>query len=224
MQNNSQKGAFVQYEADSWFDRNKEYLSRYTAENDKVIDLIKKYNFDPSSVLEVGCSGGYRLNGIQGVLPKCHVFGIEPSQKAIDYGKSNFPKINFTQGTADDLSKYADASMDVVIVGFVFYVIDRQMIFKVVSEIDRVLKNGGQLIIVDFFSETALKTQYEHIKNFSAYSFKQNYDEIFTASKMYYLLDKSTLDHNTKEYNASDDYYNKYSISMLKKDLIASYK
>ncbi len=224
MESNAQKNAFIQYEADSWFERNKDYLANYKPETDKVIDLIKKYELKPSSVLEIGCSGGYRLNGVHTTFSNCKAHGIEPSQKAIDFGKKKFPNIHFTQGTADNLSMYADNSMDIVIVGFVFYVIDRQIIFKVISEIDRVLKNGGQLIIIDFFSEAALKTQYEYIKDFSAYSFKQNYDEIFTASKLYYLLDKSTIDHTSKEYNASNDYYNKYSISMLKKDIIASYK
>lgn len=224
MSDKLQKDAFVQYEADSWFERNKEYFSNYKASTDKVIDLIKKYQLEPTSVLEIGCSGGHRLNAIQEIYPNSKTHGIEPSGKAVEFGKKNFSKTNFIQGTADNMSAFADRSMDVVIVGFVFYVIDREIIFKVISEIDRVLKNGGQLIIIDFFSETSLKTQYQHIKDFSAYSFKQNYDEIFTASKLYYLLDKSTIDHTSKEYNASNDYYNKYSISMLKKDIIASYK
>ncbi len=224
MKNNLQKEAFIQYEADAWFERNKAYMAKYNPEEDKVVGLIQKYKLNPSTVLEIGCSAGYRLNGINKLHSSCKTFGIEPSQKAIDFGKQNFPNVNFTQGTADNLSAYETNSMDVVIVGFVFYVIDRQIVFKVISEIDRVLKNGGVLIIIDFFSESALKTQYQHIKDFSAYSFKQNYDEVFTASKMYYLLDKCTLNHDTKDFDATDDYFNKYTISLLKKDIAASYK
>lgn len=224
MENSTQKEAFIKYEADAWFDRNKEYLSHYKAEEDKVVNLIQKYDVQPTSVLEIGCSAGYRLNGIRSIHKNCKVQGIEPSQKAIDFGKGNFPEVDFVQGTADNLSAFASNSMDVVIVGFVFYVIDREIVFKVISEIDRVLKNGGLLIIIDFFSETSLKTQYQHIKDFSAYSFKQNYYEIFTASKLYYLLDKSTLNHESKKLDASEDYFNKYSITMLKKDILASYK
>jgi ubiquinone/menaquinone biosynthesis C-methylase UbiE len=224
MENSLQKKAFITYEADAWFDRNRDYLTHYSTDNDKVTNLLKDYSLKPKSLLEIGCAAGYRLNGIKSIFDECNVYGLEPSSKAIDYGVNNFPKVKFQQGTADNLEAYDNESMDVVIVGFVFYVIDRNIVFRVVSEIDRVLKNGGILIIVDFFSESSLKNEYQHIKDFSAYSFKQNYDEIFTSSKLYYLLDKSTLNHGTKLLDASEDYFNKYSITMLKKDINASYK
>lgn len=112
-----------------------------------------------------------------------------------------------------------------MIVGFVFYVIDRSILPKVISEIDRVLRNGGILIIVvDFFSESSLKNVYYQIKDFKAFSFKQNYDEVFTSSKLYYLLDRSTWNHSEKVLDATDNYYDKYIISLLKKDINASYK
>lgn len=224
MKGSLQKDAFTTYEADAWFSRNQDYLKKYSVQNDKVVSLLTGYNLLPGNVLEIGCSAGHRLNGIKSLHKDCNVYGIEPSKKAIEYGQQNFPTINLCEGTADDLSAYGNESMDVIIVGFVFYVIDRNIVFKVISEIDRVLKNGGALIIVDFFSETSLKNEYQHIKDFRAYSFKQNYDEIFTSSKLYYLLDKSTLNHDTKSLDASNDYFNKYSISMLKKDINASYK
>jgi len=224
MKNESQKNAFLKYEADAWFERNKSFLLNYSRDRDRVITLIKEYGLQPKSVLEIGCSAGYRLNGIKDIYKECSVNGIEPSNDAIAYGKIHFSDVNFVQGTADNLAIFEDGSMDIVIVGFVFYVIDREIVFKVISEIDRVLKNGGILIIVDFFSEKALKNTYEHIKEFSAFSFKQNYDEIFTSSKLYYLLDRSTWNHTQKVLDASDNYYDKYNISLLKKDISASYR
>jgi len=224
MAGKSQKEAFLSYEADGWFERNKTYISNYKASEDRVIDLMKEYELRPRRILEIGCSAGHRLNAISESFENCEVFGIEPSEKAIFFGKKHFPDVKITKGTADNLSEYETASIDVVIVGFVFYVIDRTMVFRTVAEIDRVLKHGGMLILVDFFSESSLKNEYSYIKDFTAYSFKQNYDEIFTASKLYYLIDKSTLNHNTKMLDASEDYYNKYSISLLKKDIVASYK
>lgn len=224
MENSKQKEAFVAYEADAWFERNRDYLMNYVPAEDKVVQLMEKYDLKPGSLLEIGCSAGYRLHGIRQLYKECRVFGIDPSEKAIAFGKESFNDLFLHVGTADNLSMYQDASMDVVIVGFVFYVIDRNIVFKVVSEIDRVLKDGGLLVIVDFFSETSLKNQYQHIRDFSAYSFKQNYDEIFTSSKLYYLLDKSTMNHDTKMHDAGNDHYNKYSILLLKKDLNASYR
>lgn len=224
MENSQQKNAFLSYEADAWFERNKEVLLNYSSDKDGVVNLIKEYGLKPKFLLEIGCSAGYRLNGIKKIIKNCDVFGIEPSQKAIEYGKKHFKAVNFDQGTVDNLKIYKNESMDLIIVGFVFYVIDRNTLFKAVAEIDRVLKNNGILIIVDFFSETPLKNEYQHIQDFKAYSFKQNYDEIFTSSKLYYLIDKSTLNHDNRLLDASEDYFNKYSITLLKKDINASYK
>lgn len=224
MDSNHQKEAFLAYEANAWFERNKSVIDNYHPEKDRVISLITEYGLKPEKILEIGSSAGYRLNGLKNILPSTEVFGLEPSTEAIEYGKQNYPSVNFVHGCADDLSDFEEGSLDIVIVGFVFYVIDRNIFYKVVSEIDRVLKNGGILIIVDFFSESSLKNTYQHINSFSAYSFKQNYDEVFTASKLYYLLDKSTWNHSHKVLDATNNYHNKYSISLLKKDLDASYK
>lgn len=224
MKKSSHKESFLSYEADAWFERNKSVINNYKAESDKVLELIKNYGLDPENVLEIGCSAGYRLHAIKEQLPKASVFGVEPSLRAIEYGKANYSDVNFVHGTADNLSSFEAESLDIVIVGFVFYVIDRNILLKVVAEIDRVLSNGGILIIVDFFSESSLKNIYQHIEEFNAYSFKQNYDEIFTASKLYYLLDKSTWSHSEKALDATGNYYDKFSITLLKKDFEASYK
>jgi ubiquinone/menaquinone biosynthesis C-methylase UbiE len=224
MADKTQKQAFLTYEADAWFERNKEYLSHFDNKTDSVISLLSSYGLTGGKVLEIGCSAGYRLEGIRTELRAQKVFGIEPSGKAIEFGREKFPEINFVQGTADNLEAFATGSMDIVIVGFVFYVIDRDIVFKVIAEIDRVLRNGGILVIVDFFAETAIKNSYQHIKDFTAYSFKQNYDEIFTSSRMYFLLHKSTLNHNSKKPDATEDYLNKYCITMMKKDSGASYR
>jgi ubiquinone/menaquinone biosynthesis C-methylase UbiE len=222
--NNSQKKSFLTYEADNWFERNKDAIQTYSQENDKVIQLLEKYHINCQSVLEIGCSAGYRLNAIKSKYPKTQTYGIEPSEKALTYGKDNFKEVNFVHGTADDLTTFENEKFDVVIVGFVFYVVDRNILFKCISEIDRVLKDGGLIIIIDFFSESSLKNTYQHIDEFEAYSYKQNYEEIFTASKLYYLLDKSTFSHSTKNLDATNNYYDKYSISLLKKDINSSYK
>lgn len=223
-QNKSHKVSFLSYEADAWFERNQSVINNYKAQNDRVLELIKNYGLQPKKVLEIGCSAGYRLNAIKELLPEAEVFGVEPSARAIEFGQKMYDQVNFFHGTADDLSGFENDSLDVVVVGFVFYVIDRNILLKVIAEIDRVLKNGGILIIVDFFSESSLKNIYQHIEEFNAYSFKQNYEDIFIATRLYYLLDKSTWSHSDKKLDASDNYYDKYSISLLKKDLEASYK
>ena len=219
-----QKNAFLNYEADEWFSRNKKTVQNYDSTKDEVINLISQYNLKADSILELGSSAGYRLHALNEIYPSSDITGLEPSKLAIEFGLKNYPRVNFIHGTADDLTCFKDNSIDLIIVGFIFYVIDRNLLLKVISEIDRVLKNGGVIIVIDFFSEIPVKNVYEHISEIQAFSYKQNYEEIFTASKLYYLIDKSSYSHIDRLKDSSSDYFNKYSISLLKKDLEASYR
>jgi ubiquinone/menaquinone biosynthesis C-methylase UbiE len=219
-----QKDAFLTYEANAWFQRNQQYILRFDKNADPVISLMKDYRLNTEQVLEIGCSAGHRLNGIKEEFPGATVHGIDPSSDAVQYGMQYYKDINLHVATADTLP-YKDSTFDVVIIGFVLYVIDRAAFYKVIAEVDRVLKNKGCLIIIDFFSESTIKKNYHHITEFKAYSFKQNYEEVFLASHLYHLLDKSTWNHSSgNQLDASDSYNDKYYVSLLKKDLEISYK
>jgi ubiquinone/menaquinone biosynthesis C-methylase UbiE len=219
----TQKDAFLNYEADNWFMRNKEALV-YSEENDIVITVLKEYAAKPSNVLEIGCSTGYRLNAITSNFKGAQVTGVEPSGDAIEYGKKKYPQVKYIKGTADEMTELPAASFDLVIIGFVLYVVDRDILFKVIAETDRVLKNGGILMIIDFYSEKPVRNPYQHISDMQAFAFKQNYEDVFMASKLYHLLDKRSLSHTSKGYDLSDDYYNKYALTTLRKDLSAGYR
>lgn len=224
MQTESQKTAFISYEADNWFKRNFEALKNYDANEDRIISLLKGYNLNPKNVLEIGCSAGYRLDGIKKSFSTERVAGIEPSKSAIEYGEKHYPQVEFHNGTADDMSCFEDASFDVLIVGFVLYVVDRNLLLRTIAEIDRVLEDNGILIIIDFFTEASVKRNYAHISEFSAFTFKDKYDEIFTATHLYHLVNKSSYHHESSQFNATDDFQNLYSVSLLKKSLNAAYK
>lgn len=217
----SQKEAFLEYEGDNYFKRNKSVS--YVPEEDIVIKLLQEYSYKPTSTLEIGCNTGYRLDAIRNVSGSS-VVGIEPSQEAIDMGTRQYPNVHFVRGTADNLSVFPADSFDLIVIGFVLYVVDRELLLKTVAETDRVLKNGGVLMIIDFFTERPTRNAYQHIQEIEAYAYKQNYEEIFTATQMYQLLDKRSMSHVTKGLDMTGDYYNKYSITTLRKDTQAAYK
>lgn len=217
----TQKDAFLDYEGDGYFHRNENVA--YSPEDDVVLHILKEYSHRPENVLEIGCSTGYRLDAINQEFG-ARVSGIEPSTEAITKGQSLYPNVNFLRGTADEMQHYPSGSFDLVIIGFVLYVIDRDILFKVIAETDRVLADGGILMIIDFFSEKPTRNPYQHIKDIQAYAFKQNYEEIFLASKLYQLMDKRSMSHTTKSADMSGDYYNKFTFSTLRKDLAAGYR
>jgi ubiquinone/menaquinone biosynthesis C-methylase UbiE len=218
----SQKEAFLNYEGDNYYLRNKQV--EYQVEKDMVVKVLTDYQYRPSSILEIGCNTGYRLYAISQMFPGSEVFGIEPSKQAITQGEAQYPGVKFVHGTADEMQQFSSGKFDLVIIGFVLYVIDREILLKVLAETDRVLKNGGILMIIDFFAELPSQNKYEHIKELPAFAYKQNYDEVFTATKLYHLIDKRSMSHSVKSHDLSNDYYNKYMIATLKKDLTAGYR
>lgn len=218
-----QKEAFQQYEADQWFDRNRAAIENYKGSEDLAVKVIQQYGLRPLRVLEIGCSSGYRLDHIRNILPLTRVYGVDLSAKAIAEGKRKFSHVEFHLGGADDLSMFDDDTFDLVIIGFVLFAVDRPSLLKVVTEIDRVLADKGSLLNIDFFAEKASRNSYHHIEEFQAYTFKQRYEDIFLSTQLYQMIHKVSFNHSDRSLDATDDYFNKCSISLLKKDINASY-
>lgn len=222
--NTLQKEAFVKYEADSWFDRNRATLLDFDVAKDPVLRVVRDYEIIPGSCLELGASVGHRLNALRTSFPACRAVGIDPSEKAVQAGNTLFPSIEMHQGTADDLSRFADNSFDLIICGFFLYVTDRSLLLRTVAEIDRVLKNHGRVVIYDFFSVKPSRNNYSHIKDFPAWSFKQNYEDMFLASGLYHLLHKETMNHASLVKDGGNDFKNKSTVTAIIKDIDAAYE
>jgi ubiquinone/menaquinone biosynthesis C-methylase UbiE len=221
--NTIQRNAWLKYEADAWFQRNIKVVETYNFDADPVKEILENYVPNFSNVLELGCSLGHRLNGIKTIYPSANIHGVEPSEKAIEFGQATFSKINFHKGTGDNLSIFKDETFDVVIAGFMLYVVDRSLLMRTISEMDRVLKNNGVVILIDFFAANTHRNNYAYIEE-QSYTYKQPYEDIFLASKLYHILHKASFSHNTLIKNGSNDFYNKISVSALLKDYDASYE
>jgi len=145
-----QKNIFLKSEADAWFARNKENLSRRNFEDDNIVraisDISKSSSNTMLKILEIGCGGGERLNYISNSI-NCSVSGVDPSLDAVNHCKLN--NIDAIVGTADSLT-HKDNAFDIVIFGFCLYLCDRGDLFRISTEADRVLKKEGWIIIQDF--------------------------------------------------------------------------
>jgi len=100
-------------------------------------------------VLEIGCGGGQ--NSIVLAKQGAIVSGIDLSGKQIAYArvlaKREHMKVDFSIGDMQDLSRFSDASFDIVVTAVsLLYV---ESLDRTFSEVYRVLKNGG----VFLFSE-----------------------------------------------------------------------
>jgi ubiquinone/menaquinone biosynthesis C-methylase UbiE len=166
------------------------------------------------ALLEVGCSNGYRLNWIQKKL-RLDCYGIEPSNLAVKDGKSQGLKL--TQGTAEILP-YSDKKFDIVIMGFCLYLCDRNDLFKIASEVDRVLKNKSYLIILDFFSKNPRFNNYIHMDGIRSH--KMDYTSIFSWNPSYTVLSKEVRDYHSLGFPYTDIEDDFVSLALISKNFV----
>jgi SAM-dependent methyltransferase len=177
----TQDEIFTSSEADQWFERNKHVLGQLDP-SDVPLRLVELYSLAPKTVLEVGAANGYRVAEI-GRRTGARAVAIEPSAKAIEDGRTRFPQVEFHQGQARELP--VQGSFDLVIVHFVLHWIDRRNLLRCVAEIDRVVADGGYLVIGDFHPWHATSNKYHHLPDENVMTFKQDYAQLFVASELY---------------------------------------
>ena len=195
-------------EANNYFLRNKDAFSG-SKEASKGTYIAKEFlkNYITAfpgkidKLLEIGCNYGYNLNYLQREL-NIDCYGIEPSDKAIEYGKQMYTggghsKIHLKEGISDCLP-YNKEEFDVVMIGFSLYVTPRVMLYDTIQEINRVLKQGGFIILTDF--DTPFKCRRVNIHNKEMYVYKENYADLF-LSMGYSLVEKRSYSHSGESFS-----------------------
>jgi ubiquinone/menaquinone biosynthesis C-methylase UbiE len=193
-----QKNIFLESEGDGWFRRNEQSL--YKKGDDRVnLDILIPFLGKENKILEIGCSNGQNLNYLQKKLPnyKLDLYGVDPSKESVKSGNQMFKEIKLKIGTSDQL-EFDNKFFDVIICGFFLYLVDRDLLFKTVSEIDRVLKEGGYLIIVDFDVPLPYCNDYHHYEGIKSY--KNDYSKFFTGGSHYTVVGKKSFSHISNEY------------------------
>ncbi len=190
------KREYMKQEGDAYFRRNfnQEEIVKASIGTKLFHEFISKQmcvgDCANKKLLEIGCCYGYNLAYLNN---ECgfESYGIEPSGEAIAYGENLFgDKIEFSQGTVDNLP-YEDDFFGVVIVGFCLYQVDRKLLARALSEIDRVLISGGYLVISDFDTPVPCKRENKH--NYLTPTYKDNYGDMFRhLPYRYTLIEKKT--------------------------------
>lgn len=111
----------------------------------KVLDSKRNVN-----ILDVGCGYGRISKKIINDYPETKVKGLDISKNYVKIYNSNFnPKARAYNGSAEKLP-FKDSSFDVVlIIATLMYVLDDQKQNKVLSEISRVLKRDGIVLLIE---------------------------------------------------------------------------
>jgi ubiquinone/menaquinone biosynthesis C-methylase UbiE len=180
----NQKQVFLAGEGDAYFRRNADRL--VTREHDVVVAALRENRIAPRDVLEIGCANGHRLATLSEVIGG-NGAGIDPSREAVEAGRAKYPNLDLRVGTADKIP-FADASFDLVIFGFCFYLVDPSSHFQAVAEADRVLRDGGSLVILDFVTPVPYTNDYVHMDGLKSH--KMEFARYFTAHPAYTLVSR----------------------------------
>lgn len=164
------------------------------------LPLFKRMGLDikDKDVLEIGCGNGYGGYLLNQLGPKSYI-GLDLMEEQVEIARRKYSQYTYIVQDATDLSQFADASKDVVIIFGVLHHIPEWR--KVLDEIARVLKPNGQLFLeeprgvdVKFFdflfrwghpnSDFGLKFVEEHLKS-RGFQFQKQWTPLLT---MYHAM------------------------------------
>jgi hypothetical protein len=91
------------------------------------------------------------------------------------------------------------------------------------AEVDRLLADGGYLIIGDFAPVNLTRVQYHHLAEYTVYTYKQNYAALFLASGLYRAVGLASGDHASKTPRADGSEHERTSVWLLRKALKEHY-
>lgn len=105
------------------------------------------------SILDFGCGTGTFAIMMKKITPSATIFGVDVDSKVLNIAARKAvrenAKIAFNTYDGKTLP-YADNTFDKVISTLVFHHLTREHKVKALSEVRRVLKNGGALYVADF--------------------------------------------------------------------------
>lgn len=207
-----QKDIFLGSEGDAWLERNQAALARRRLpDEDPVLsELLSLPGIDKKMcVLEIGCGDGARLGWLkENRGSRCS--GIDPSAQSVTSAKQH--GIRAIQGTADQLP-FEAGEFDLVIFGFCLYLCDRDDLFRIAQEADRVLRTPGWLVINDFYSPAPISQAYKHRPGL--FSHKMDYRELFSWNPSYTCMTHKVRHHQDANYSDQPDEW--VAVSVMRK-------
>ena len=115
------------------------------------IERLKKYTVK-GTIVDVGCGPGYLIQIMAKEWPESKLIGVDISKEMVKKAKVNFDslglggRVDFKQGSSEHLP-FEDQTVDFVVsTGSLHHWADPMLAF---NEIHRVLKPGGQMLILD---------------------------------------------------------------------------
>lgn len=175
----TQTDLFNKGEGDAFYERNK----NKPRHPDPVLAVMAHIKLKPKYVVEFGCGNGWRLEQINETYKPKWCVGYEPSERAVT--ERVIPTV-FKSDALLALFKIRNDYYDTVIFGFCLYLIDRESLMLIAAHTDRILKDGGHIVIHDFMPEYPYRRPYEHKEG--VWSYKMDHSKLWLCHPGYKLI------------------------------------
>ena len=170
----------------------------------------------------VGGAGGREAAARQQRFPGWKVSNVDISPEAIAFGRATFPQVehhclSITSSSPRLVEVLGENDLLFVVV--VLSWVDRSGLSRAIANIDESIRDGGLLLISDFFPSTRRRNPIRHApENFT---YKQDYAEPFLSLGIYETVAVST---NTAAQPAELDAQERRDAThLLRKDLVGLY-
>lgn len=196
-----QRSLFAESEADRWFERNRVApadLERRAAQDPlaRALDEHLAATGGAARALEIGAANGWRLAWLARRHAGLAGVALEPSPAALADARTSFPELGLARATAERLP-FAPRSFDLVVLGFCLYLCDRDDLFRIAGEVDRVVREGGVVALYDFRAARPCGNDYVHAPGVRSY--KMDAPSMFTWNPLYRVLRREAATHPGSE-------------------------
>jgi SAM-dependent methyltransferase len=170
---------FLLREGDKYFERNPALFNKFIL---KAIDFLRPNSND--TILEVGCGTGSTLNKLK-LKYGSNVYGLDPSRKAITYGKNKYKLNNLYTNTFLNFSN--KKKFDIIINGGFFYLTPDSIIKRTLIKISKMMKVNSYFVFWDYDTPYCYSKNWKHDKRIKVY--KRDYLKlIYKINLDFYLI------------------------------------
>lgn len=124
---------------------------------EKLIDYFKDKKVN--KVIDVGTGTGHFIQGLKQVFPEAIFTGVDPDEKSLKEAKANYPEVNFKEMGGEALA-FADDSFDIATISMALHHLSN--VQKTLSEMKRVVKPGGWIIVKELYADNLNPAQEVH--------------------------------------------------------------
>ena len=144
----------------------------------QAIDLIEN---QPQNILDLGCGTGSSTIMLQQAFPHVKTTGLDVSPYMLTLAEHKAKKANldihWQQGLAET-TNFGDRSFDLISIAFLFHETPIEISQAILQECQRLLKPGGQVVILDGNQTRLRKT------NWPIKLFREPYSQVYAAGNI----------------------------------------